>query len=151
MTNNKNSLLRMLVFFICIAFVSNRMNAQKTFSETLDIHLNAIRNADFVSFEPTVSDSLIHISPAGEKNQSKAQFIKLHQDWFKRTNWEWQGKILKKHSNSSLGYALIDYSYIEKDTAGNISFKIRCYLTLIFKKSPNGWQLVYDQNTIIPN
>jgi ketosteroid isomerase-like protein len=151
MANKKKIILRALTLFICIAFVSNRTNAQKKFSETLAIHLNAIRNADLVSFESTVSDSLIHISPMGEMNQSKAQFIKLHQDWFKRTNWEWEGKILKKHNNNSLGYALIEYSYLEKDAAGKISFKIKSYLTLIFKNSYHGWQLVYDQNTIIPN
>ena len=143
--------LRILTIFICVAFVSSRTNAQKTFNETLDIHLNAILNADLNKFEPTVSDSIIHISPTGEKNQSKPQFIKLHQDWFKKTNWKWEGTILEKHSTSSLGYALIDYSYIEKDRAGNMLFKIKCYLTLIFKRSDKGWQLVYDQNTIIPN
>ena len=139
-----------LIIFICIAFMPSNVIAQKTFNETLDIHLKAIKNADLKSFEPTVSDSLIHISPMGEKNQSKPQFIKLHQNWFKKTNWHWEGKILEQQSNDSLGYAVIDYSYIEKDTAGNILFKIKCYLTLIFKKSDKGWQLVHDQNTIIP-
>jgi ketosteroid isomerase-like protein len=151
MLNIQNIILRILTVVICIAFVSNRANAQKKFSETLDVHLNAIRNADLVSFEPTVSDSIIHITPTGEKNKSKAQFMKVHQDWFKRTNWEWKGIVLEKHSNNSLGYALIEYSYIEKDAAGNTSFKIKCYLTLIFKNSYKGWQLVYDQNTITPN
>ena len=141
---------RILALSICIALTSTRTLAQKTFSETLDIHLNAIKNSDLKAFEPTVSDSIIHISPMGEKNQSKAQFLKLHLEWFKRTNWEWKGIILEKHSTGSFGYALIDYTYIEKDTAGNISFKIKCYLTLIFKKSGNNWKLVYDQNTIIP-
>jgi ketosteroid isomerase-like protein len=151
MKNLSACFIRILALSICIAFVSNRANAQKTFNETLDIHLNAIRNADINEFEPTVSDSVICISPMGEKSQSKVQFIKLHQDWFERTNWQWEGIILEKHSNSSLGYALIEYSYIEKDTAGNISFKTNCYLTLIFKKTDIGWQLVYDQNTIISN
>jgi len=141
--------LAVIALSFCIAFIPYKTNARKTFSETLDIHLNAIRNSDLNAFEPTVSDSIICISPTGEKIQSKTQFIKLHQDWFKRTNWQWEGIILEKHSNDSLGYALIDYSYIEKDAAGNISFKTKCYLTLIFKKSDKGWQLVYDQNTII--
>jgi ketosteroid isomerase-like protein len=151
MPHIKNMFLSILTVFICVAFVPNRANAQKKFNETLDIHLNAIRNADLVSFEPTVSDSIIHISPMGEKNKSKAQFIQLHQDWFKRTNWEWKGIVLEKHNNNSLGYALIEYSYIEKDAAGRTTFKTKCYLTLIFKNSHKGWQLVYDQNTIIPN
>jgi hypothetical protein len=151
MANKKNITLRILTLFICITFLSSRMNAQQKFGEVLAIHLKAIKNADLSSFEPTVSDSLIHISPMGEMNRSKAKFIKLHEDWFKRKNWEWEGKVLAKHNDNSLGYALIDYSYIEKDADGNITFKIRCYLTLIFRNSYHGWRLVYDQNTIIPN
>lgn len=147
----KNNIIRgAFLAFICIGFLTNTVNAQKTFNETLDIHLNAIRNANLKEFEPTVSDSITHISPMGEKNRSKEKFIKLHEEWFKRTNWLWEGKIVERKSNNSLGYALIDYSFVQKDTAGNISFKIKCYLTLIFKKTDKGWQLVYDQNTIIP-
>ncbi|HEX6182142.1 MAG TPA: hypothetical protein VFZ47_12905, partial [Chitinophagaceae bacterium] len=67
-----------------------------------------------------------------------------------RKNWKWEGKIVEKHSTGSIGYALIEYLYIEKNEAGNISFKVKCFLTLIFKNSGNSWKLVYDQNTIIP-
>lgn len=151
MKKAKHSRWFVIALFIFFGFQSNKINAQKTFNETLNVHLNAIKNSNLIELEPTVSDSLIHISPMGELNQSKAKFMKVHQDWFKRTNWEWDGKILEKNSNESLGYALISYSYIEKDTSGNTLFKIKCYLTLIFKRSEKGWQLVYDQNTIFPN
>lgn len=151
MTNFKNKILKTLKVFICIFLVSNIANAQKTFNETLDIHLNAIRNSNLKLLEPTVSDSIIHISPMGDKNQSKVKFMKVHEDWFKRTNWEWSGIVLTKKSTESLGYALIEYSYLEKDNGGKVLFKIKSYLTLIFNKSDKGWQLVYDQNTIIPD
>ena len=149
-TITRNSLkVVVLLFFVNLGIKD--VIAQKTFNEMLDIHLNAIRNADYEKFAPTVSDSLIHISPTGEINQSKLQFLKLHQDWFKRSNWQWEGSVLEKHNDDSFGYALINYSYLEKNADGSTLFKIRCYLTLIFKKTAKGWQLVYDQNTIIPS
>jgi ketosteroid isomerase-like protein len=150
MKKNKNSRV-LLAIVMCMGFLLNKMHAQKTFDETLVIHLNAIMNSDLKTLEPTVSDSIIHISPMGEKNQSKAKFMKVHEDWFARTNWQWKGVILTKKSNSSLGYALIEYAYSEKDTTGNILFTIKAYLILIFKKSGKGWQLVHDQNTAIPS
>jgi ketosteroid isomerase-like protein len=125
--------------------------ARKTFDEALDIHLNAIRGSNLKQLEPTVSDSIVHITPMGDKSQSKVKFMKVHEDWFKRNNWEWEGGIYHKSSSNTLGYALIEYTYLEKDAAGNLAFKIRCYLTLIFKKSDKGWQLVFDQNTMIPD
>jgi hypothetical protein len=134
----------------CICLLSEPLQAQKTFDETLDIHLNAIRNASLADFEPTVSDSILHITPMGDKHQSKPDFIKVHEDWFKRNNWEWEGTIVMKNSTDSLGYALIRYTYLEKDPGGKTLFHIQCYLTLIFSHSEKGWQLVYDQNTIIP-
>lgn len=142
--------LKNILVLLCVTLLSTAANAQKTFAETLDVHLNAIRRADLAAFEPTVSESVIHITPAGEQYQSKPKFIKLHEDWFKKTNWQWEGTVLEKHSDKSLGYALIDYSFIQKDETGKTLFKIKCYLTLIFKQSDKGWQLVYDQNTIIP-
>jgi ketosteroid isomerase-like protein len=151
MANKNKTDLVIILLFICVAFTSNKANAQRTFRETLDIHLNAIRKADIKSFEPTVSDSLIHISPMGEINQSKTQFIKLHQEWFKRKNWKWEGVIVKEESNDSMGYALVNYAYLEKGTAGNVSFKTKCFLILIFQKTDKGWQLVHDQNTTIPD
>lgn len=150
-SSSATCLLSVIALFICVAFATTEANAQKTFDETLDIHLNAIKNSDLKAFEPTVSEKIIHISPMGEKNQSKPKFVTLHEEWFKRTNWQWDGVIVEKHSDNSIGYALIDYSFVQKDAAGNTQFKIKCYLMLIFQKFPNGWQLVYDQNTIIPD
>ncbi len=145
-----NSLRIALAILCCVWLLTEPANAQKTFNETLEIHLNAIRNASLADFEPTVSDSIIHITPMGEKHQSKPEFMKVHEDWFKRNNWEWEGEILTTNSSDSLGYALIRYTYLEKNPDGSTLFKIECYLTLIFRNAEKGWQLVYDQNTIIP-
>lgn len=124
--------------------------AQQSFEQVLATHLDAIKNADLVKFEPTVADSVTHITPMGEMNKSKQKFMLVHEQWFGRTNWEWEGAIVEKYSTPAMGYALIKYTYTEKNAEGKVSFKIKSYLTLIFSKTGKGWQLVYDQNTMIP-
>jgi ketosteroid isomerase-like protein len=122
----------------------------QSFDSTLVIHLNAIQNSDLAALEPTVADSVILISPAGQKMHSKKSFMTLHENWFKQKYWQWEGTLVRTESTDSLGYALIQYTYTQKDSVGNISFQNNNYLVLIFRNFQNGWQLVHDQNTPIP-
>jgi ketosteroid isomerase-like protein len=122
----------------------------QSFDSTLAIHLKAIQNSDLAALEPTVADSVILISPAGQKMHSKKSFMALHENWFKQKYWQWEGTFVRTESTDSLGYALIQYTYTQKDSVGNISFQNNNYLVLIFRNLQNGWQLVHDQNTYIP-
>jgi ketosteroid isomerase-like protein len=125
--------------------------AEKSFDSTLAIHLNAIKNANLSALEPTVADSVTLISPTGDRMNSKEAFMKLHENWFRQKYWQWEGTFLRTESTDSLGYALIRYTYTQKDSIGNVKFQNKSYLVLIFKNSAKGWQLVHDQNTSIPN
>jgi ketosteroid isomerase-like protein len=125
-------------------------SSHQSFDGTLANHLDAIKNSDLARLDPTVADSVVVIGPGGDKMHSKKSFMKLHENWFKRTNWEWNGKFVRVASTDSMGYALIRYDYTEKDSVGSIQFQNRNFLVLIFKNSESGWQLVHDQNTGIP-
>lgn len=122
----------------------------KSFDETLDIHINAIRNGNLAVLDPTVADSVILISPDGYRMHSKKSFMALHERWFKLKYWEWEGKYVRKVNTDSLGYALIQYKFLQKDSVGTVVFQNENYLMLIFKNSKDGWQLMHDQNTGIP-
>ena len=121
----------------------------QTFENTLSVHLNAIKSSNLTDLIPTVSENVAMISPDGNKMDSKEVFVKFHENWFKQKNWEWEGDIVRTESSDSLGYALIKYRFIQKDSVGNIQFQDNEYLVLIFKNSAEGWQLVHDQNTRI--
>src|SRR5688572_29332655 len=87
------------------------------------------------------------IGPDGQKFDTKKVFMEFHKNWFAKSNWEWEGNILATERSDSLGYALIQYQFVQKDTSGNMLFQDHEYLVLIFKNSADGWQLVHDQNT----
>lgn len=149
--STKNTLL---IAFVTLLYMACREQAQPvsdpaSFLTTLDIHLNAIKTSNLKELEPTIADNVIMIGPDGTKFETKEVFIDFHKKWFARTNWEWKGNILKTEVSDSLGYAFINYHFIQKDTVGDILFEDKEYLALIFKNSVAGWQLVHDQNTRI--
>jgi ketosteroid isomerase-like protein len=145
------------LLFIAIIFLASCRDQSpsaetgKSFDSTLAIHLNAIQSSNLAALEPTVADSVTLISPMGERMTSKESFMTLHENWFKQKYWQWEGTFLRTESTDSLGYALMQYVYTQKDSVGNVKFQNKNYLVLIFKNSPKGWQLVHDQNTPIPD
>ena len=149
--------MQALLLIIAITFLVSCSSKSKapiekvSFDSTLAIHLNAIRNGNLAELAPTVADSVILISPYGEKMNSKKLFMNLHENWFKQKNWQWEPIFLRTESTDSLGYALIQYKYSQKDSIGKTIFQNKNYLVLIFKNSRQGWQLVHDQNTGIPD
>lgn len=143
------------VLVVCILLACGRhanvRNDADSFRKTLDIHLNAIRTGNLEKLSPTVADNVCMISPQGDKIDSREKFMDFHKQWFGLKNWEWNGNILNTEYSGSLGYALIQYKFVLKDSIGNIKYKDSDYLVLIFKNSKNGWKLIHDQNTRIQN
>lgn len=147
-----------LLKLLSLAFISASMtrcgkneytvNTSRLFDSTVSVHLHAIATANLEELEPTVGDSVIMISPFGDRVKSKTQFMDLHRNWFTQTNWEWTPIILETEHTDSLGYTLLRYVYSEKDSAGNTSSNDN-YLILIFRNSKEGWKLIHDQNTRI--
>lgn len=120
---------------------------EASFIATLNVHLEAIKERNIEKLEPTVADNVSVVIPDGTKTDGKKEFIDFHKSWFALPHWERNVNVLKTEASDSLGYAQIQYEYIQKDTAGNILIRHHDYMVLIFKKSTEGWQLVLDQNT----
>lgn len=118
-----------------------------SFLTVLDVHLKAINTSNIEELEPTVAENVSMIAPDGTKFDTKKVFMDFHKNWFTQSNWEWKGNILTTASSDSMGYALIQYQFVQKDSLGNTLFQDHDYLVLIFKNSVDGWQLVHDQNT----
>ncbi|HTF20388.1 MAG TPA: nuclear transport factor 2 family protein [Chryseolinea sp.] len=147
----KNILLPIVVALLLTACgAEKKESTSESFEKTLGIHLDAILSSNLTALAPTVADSVTLIGPDGSKMTSKKSFMKLHENWFKRTNWKWERVAMKTQSTGSLGYALIQYKYSERDSLGTITFQNENYLVLIFRNFQQGWQLVHDQNTGIP-
>jgi len=138
-----------LLLLACKTDEKNDLRKDSFFEQDLTTHLNAVQNRDYDALEPTVAEDVLMIGPDGSTLKSKTEFMKFHEDWFKLSNWKWQGKVLKTSTSDSLSHALVQYRYTESDSLGKEIYRSDAYLLLIFRKAENGWQLVHDQNTRI--
>ena len=134
-------------FFGSCTQQSAKVTEAPSFIATLDVHLQAIKERSIEKLEPTVAESVSVISPDGKKSDGKKEFMDFHKNWFAQPNWERDAHVVSTDVSDSIGYAIIQYEYIQKDTVGNILIQHHDYMVLIFKNFGKGWQLVHDQNT----
>lgn len=147
-----NNLIIIFTLFLSVSCTRQQSppNQTESFLSTLDIHLEAIVEGNLELLDPTVSDHVIMIGPDGTKYDGKEAFMQLHKNWFALNHWKWNGEILKTEYTDSLGFGLIKYHYVENDSVGNNVLESNAYLILIFKQVQAGWQLIHDQNTLVP-
>jgi hypothetical protein len=152
-TSSKSTMCIILAVLTLISCTTPKPDDREdnSFLTTLDIHLDAIKDGNLEQLEPTVADSVIMISPFGDRMDSKAVFMDFHKNWFTIKNSKWEGEVVRTQRTDSMGYALIQYEYSQQDSLGATLFKSHAYLILIFKNSKAGWQLIHDQNTSIQN
>jgi ketosteroid isomerase-like protein len=144
----KNVLFKLclVAFIICGSAQNSPAQQPAGFSETLQIHMDAIRNRKLKELLATVDDNVILILPDGTRMNSKKEFEQLHIGWFAETNWKMEMTILKKEVSEDIGHVLIRYKYTEE---GSVTVVRHTYLSMLFRKKSEQWLLIHDQNTRI--
>ena len=122
-----------------------------TFSETLDMHINALINRDLETFQKTLvpDDRLSVILPNGSRLAGFNDIIHFHKTWFSDPDWSLELKLLSNWSNQRKGCATFQVNYADIDPTGK-AYQLRYLLSLIFINENENWLLVLDQNTILP-
>ena len=118
-----------------------------TFRETLDRHLQAIRDRNLDAFRETVAPSgLIVVMANGRLVRDTAEFLGLHRDWFTDTAWTVEFEPVSIREWSDVGVAVFRLIYRERPQ-GKPPIHETSYLTLVFARREDGWEMVHDQNT----
>ena len=144
----KNILITFLLVFCLFNCTTQHEKTQVLeFKTTLEQHLASIQSRDLKKLASTISDSVMLIFPDGTLLRSKSEFLNFHTSWFADSAWEVKPSILRVEESEELSYALIKYQYTELHSAGGEISTRSNYLQLIFKKYPQGWLLIHDQNT----
>jgi len=118
------------------------------FNETLNLHLNSMKNKDLSSFIGTVKvEDITLIMPNGSFISDQDEFINLHKDWFSDEDWSMEYTLVRTEIGSELAFSLISVDYTDCDETGK-PVKMNYYLNLIFRNYNDKWLLIHDQNTI---
>ncbi len=116
-----------------------------TFRETLEKHLQAIRERDLEALADTVAaDSLVLIMADGKLVRSTREFLQAHRGWFALPGWSLETREVALFEGPELGVAVLELDYREPPATHS-----RSYLTLVFQNRKGRWLMVQDQNTPI--
>jgi ketosteroid isomerase-like protein len=121
-----------------------------TFAQTIEKHLDAIRDRNLSALVETLpdEDDMLLIMSDGRMVRSVREFVELHRDWFASTTWSIDAEPVHTVETPDLGIAVLclDYRDTPKDAA---PIRESSLLTLVFARRGQHWVMVQDQNTPI--
>ena len=126
---------------------SFRAGKNRSFEETLKVHLQAVEDRDFdtlLSTLPEEGGETVLILPRGSIDKSRDNFVSGHKDWFADKSWKQKFEIINTITTAEMAVATVKYVYTEG--TGEVW---NALLGLVFQKIDDRWVLVHDQNTRI--
>lgn len=117
------------------------------FDEALQAHLDSIRNRDIAAFKShlTSSETLYTIIQNGHAFTSPQELVTIHEEWFKDSNWTWEGEVVHKVVGSDMAMALIKYDYkVNKEVE-----PFSTWLVYVFRLEDGNWRIIHDHNTAV--
>lgn len=119
----------------------------KDLAAVLDTHVKAVQSRDLTALEKTITggEALKLILPNGRRMTTRAQFVDLHREWFKETNWTWALEVVSVAEAKDMTVVTARTRYEESD--GGKTTVAENWLSLTFRREAAGWRLVHDQNT----
>jgi len=120
------------------------------FDETVQALFEAIKSRDMdkvlsiISIDEEVNLILLN----GAFFKGRSTLINLHEAWFADPDWLMDVKSLHTIETQEMGYALIlaDYSDVALEDQ---AYEKQRYVSLIFTKKEDRWNLVHNQTTVV--
>lgn len=142
--------ISIVIFSIFLMVNCQKNNTSKDkLNSIVEKHFKALQNRDLELLLETVNkEKITLILPNGQYSNSYDTYKEINKNWFAEKEWSIDYEIVNQDVINNTGIILAKIIYSDKDELGN-SFSFSYYLTLIFENKPEGWKLIFDQNTII--
>jgi nitroreductase/ketosteroid isomerase-like protein len=113
--------------------------------ETFDLYVQSIHNSDLESLFTTVTknEEFFFLTSGGRLIDTRTDYYKFHEDWFKEKDWEMPVDNIEVHEGNDTGYTTAVFHYRSKTPDGGLSC-LDSWFTLIFRKEEGMWKVVAD-------
>lgn len=91
----------------------------------------------------TRNSTMYTIVQNGHAFTTPEEIIAIHEEWFKDSNWIWEGEVVHKIVGTDMGMALVKYNYRAKVEDTSLS----TWLVYVLRIEDGEWRIVHDQNT----
>ena len=145
--------LVILLAFVIIPCLLRAMPENRpglSLKETFDIYVRAVQNSDLKSLFTTVTknEKFFFLTSTGKLIDTRQDYYKFHEDWFKEEDWEMPVDFLEVHEGKEYGYTTAVFHYRSKIPERG-KYILDSYFTLIFHKEEGMWKVVADVCTPI--
>jgi len=136
------------LLLLAVAFPSTA--SADTFDDTLAAHFKAVSGRDLPALEKTLTGgaTLELYLPNGMRTTKRSEFVDFHREWFKTDTWKMSFTPISTVRGNDIALATVRTRY--EDVVDAKPYLSEAWLTLTFRKEADGWRLVHDQNTRIP-
>jgi nitroreductase/ketosteroid isomerase-like protein len=113
--------------------------------DVFDVYVQSIHNSDLESLFTTVTknEKFFFLTSAGRLIDTRADYYKFHEDWFKEKDWEMPVDNIEVYEGDDFGYTTAVFHYRNKMPDGGLSI-LDSWFTLIFHKEEGMWKVVAD-------
>jgi ketosteroid isomerase-like protein len=122
-----------------------------TFRETLNAHLDAIRRRDadaLLATLPPRDRPIVLIAADGQLVRDVSEFERMHRGWFESSAWTLGVEPVETFESPDLAVAVLRLDYRDTPTDAP-PVRQASFLTLVFARRGDRWEMVQDQNTPI--
>lgn len=144
-----------LFFMLCISWSSVRAkplenNPDLSLREVFDIYVKSVQNSDLETLFTTITKNkkFTFLTTSGRLIDSREEYYKFHEDWFKEKDWNMPVELINIHEEHHFGYTTAIFHYRQKMPDNKIHY-LDSYFTLIFHKEDRMWKVVADICTSI--
>jgi nitroreductase/ketosteroid isomerase-like protein len=142
--------LLMLSVFHLLSIAAEENRPGLSLRETFGIYVRAVQNSDLKNLFSTVTNNekFFFLTSTGKLIDTRQDYYKFHEDWFKEEGWEMPVDFLEVHEGKEYGYTTAVFHYRAKIPEGG-KYILDSYFTLIFHKEEGMWKVVADVCTPI--
>ena len=127
---------------------SNPMH--ETFDAAFNSFMKALATKDRATFQSFLAPDAFAqaILPPSRSYTSLAAYEASQDHWFESRTGSFEFKVIRTEEADRLAFGLVKATYSNVDTSGK-PFTMELWISFVFRKSGNGWKMMFVQNTPI--
>ncbi len=140
-----SSLLSLLAFS-----GTQRKRSSGSLEDAFHRYVQSVQKSDLEGLFQGVSDrdAFCFLTPGGRLIDSREDYYRYHEDWFRDDDWEMPIDLIYVHEGEEFGYTIAVFHYRSKTEDGDWQV-LDSYFTLLFKREDGEWKAVADVCTPI--
>lgn len=138
-------------FLSLLAFSgTQRKRSSGSLEDAFHRYVQSVQKSDLEGLFEMVPDrdAFYFLTAGGRFFDSREDYYRFHEDWFRETDWEMPVELLHVYEREDFGYTIAVFHYRNRTEEGDWQV-LDSYFTLLFEREEGDWKVIADVCTPI--